>query len=429
MRIISEFIDRHFFTLYGLVIFLIRLPPFHIFFIESSLLNSYNVAGYLTALLIFWKVSKGVKTSNKIFKFSPVLLSILIFFVSQSLSVINAMNIREFVSTYKDLVFAILAFVLTVMSIDSKEKLNKAINIIFFTILANIAIEIIMYFELPLYGVLTFLFTEGYIEDFNINSSRSRFFVDSYEAALVPLIFVLFSKAKVMKKKVGLVASGLAITFLSFLSNFRAQLVVLFISIFVGSKLYFKRVGDWVRFLTIIAIIFYFTNIITSIGLGYNALDRLIQPDQSDYLTIKDRFYYWNLAVEMGLSKPLFGVGLGNFFDYIPGNKNVNLSLFDYQNNFFKITWVHPHNLFFGVIAETGFVGLLALLTMLLFFAYEDYRAVKKHKDRTLNLLVVSFWFVFLFSLINAPISLAYLGLFWVLRGLITAYTTNKIVS
>jgi O-antigen ligase len=204
---------------------------------------------------------------------------------------------------------------------------------------------------------------------------------------------------------------------------------VLFISIFVGSKLYFKRVGDWVRFLTIIAIIFYFTNIITSIGLGYNALDRLIQPDQSDYLTIKDRFYYWNLAVEMGLSKPLFGVGLGNFFDYIPGNKNVNLSLFDYQNNFFKITWVHPHNLFFGVIAETGFVGLLALLTMLLFFTYEDYRAVKKHKDRTLNLLVVSFWFVFLFSLINAPISLAYLGLFWVLRGLITACTTNKIIS
>jgi O-antigen ligase len=428
MRIISELIRRNYFIVFGFAIFLIRIPPLH-FLTDSPLFSSFNVAGYLLAALLAIRIWEGIRTGKKLFFQNVALFPVFLFFVSQSLSAITAVNTEEFITSYKDLVFAIILFMVAVDVVDSKKKFHQVIGVIFFSMVVNLVIQSVLYFQPAFLNILAMFFTEGYLQDFEINAGRDRYFVESHNVALIPILFIFLAKASSYYKKLGIGMTALFIGAFSFLSNFRAQLVILFISLFAGGKFYFRKAPVFFRYAAVIMAILFIVNGVTSIGLGYNALDRLISPSINDYDTITDRFYYWNLAVEMGMSSPIFGVGLGNFFDYLPGNKNTGISVFDARNNFFKITWVHPHNIFFGIFAETGFFGLISFIILLTSFVKMDLKSLLVRKNMTINLLVTSFWLVFSYALINPPISFSYLGLFWLIRGLIYVLIARKNIA
>ena len=66
------------------------------------------------------------------------------------------------------------------------------------------------------------------------------------------------------------------------------------------------------------------------------------------------RIYAWEAAFYMALSHPLTGVGLDNFLS----NYWTYSQHWDGQNHAVHSTW-------FGVLAETGFLGLGAFLTMI----------------------------------------------------------------
>ncbi|MGF1725430.1 O-antigen ligase family protein [Photobacterium nomapromontoriensis] len=66
------------------------------------------------------------------------------------------------------------------------------------------------------------------------------------------------------------------------------------------------------------------------------------------------RIYAWEAAYNMALDNPLFGVGLDNFFyNYFFYSKH-----WDGLNHAVHSTW-------FGVLAETGFVGFIIFITMI----------------------------------------------------------------
>ncbi|MDF1730778.1 MAG: O-antigen ligase family protein [Minwuia sp.] len=75
------------------------------------------------------------------------------------------------------------------------------------------------------------------------------------------------------------------------------------------------------------------------------------------------RIYAWQAAIGMALAKPLFGVGLDNFY--------FNYYLFsphwDGKNHAVHSTW-------FGVIAETGIVGFAAFATMVVTLGLSAFR-------------------------------------------------------
>ena len=66
------------------------------------------------------------------------------------------------------------------------------------------------------------------------------------------------------------------------------------------------------------------------------------------------RLYAWEAAIRMALVNPLTGVGLNNFIS----NYFAYSSHWDGRNHAVHSTW-------FGVLAETGFLGLILFLSLI----------------------------------------------------------------
>lgn len=75
------------------------------------------------------------------------------------------------------------------------------------------------------------------------------------------------------------------------------------------------------------------------------------------------RIYAWQAAMGMALAKPLFGVGLDNFYF----NYYLYSPHWDGKNHAVHSTW-------FGVLAETGIVGFLAFATMVVTLGISAFR-------------------------------------------------------
>jgi len=83
------------------------------------------------------------------------------------------------------------------------------------------------------------------------------------------------------------------------------------------------------------------------------------------------RIYAWQAALGMALHHPLIGVGINNFisnyFEYSPH--------WDGRNHAVHSTW-------FGVLAETGILGLMLFFTMIILIARNSYLAVSRLQPR-----------------------------------------------
>lgn len=86
------------------------------------------------------------------------------------------------------------------------------------------------------------------------------------------------------------------------------------------------------------------------------------------------RLYAWEAAFGMAVDNPLTGVGLNNFFPnyffYSPHWDGLNHAV---------------HSTWFGVLAETGFLGLVVFviaIVILIHSAYRSLRRIEEHRDR-----------------------------------------------
>ncbi|UTZ25357.1 hypothetical protein HB761_00515 [Vibrio campbellii] len=89
------------------------------------------------------------------------------------------------------------------------------------------------------------------------------------------------------------------------------------------------------------------------------------------------RLYAWEAAFKMALDNPLTGVGLDNFYY----NYFFYSSHWDGMNHAVHSTW-------FGVLAETGFIGLIVFVTLIVSLIKTSLRSIsllRKHSDITLS--------------------------------------------
>jgi len=124
------------------------------------------------------------------------------------------------------------------------------------------------------------------------------------------------------------------------------------------------------------------------------------------------------MSEEMAQSQPLFGVGLGNYYDNLPPEKKNFLSLSNWQNKEAQIASTNPHNIFAQILSELGFLSLLFYLIMISYFAISDIKILLTQNNFT-KAIIISFWSLFIFSLFNPTTTLTYNSLFWILRALI----------
>ena len=77
-----------------------------------------------------------------------------------------------------------------------------------------------------------------------------------------------------------------------------------------------------------------------------------------------------NVAKEIFLDNPIFGVGIKNFRVESRNEKYNNL---DHKLNHLRVS-NHPHELYYEFLSETGIFGLVCFIIIIFFFSWISYK-------------------------------------------------------
>ena len=410
-------IDANILYFFYFAIILLRLPPINLFLIDLNILNSHSIARYIllfiTACLLFKK--------NKI-RADDVLL--LLFFISQSFSIIGATDTSSFILSYKNLFFGLLVYFSTIALINTKKKVREIIIILIVTVTIYIIYEYVIYFHTNFFYGLRPLFYSSYWENLDVNYLRDRYFVDIFDFSLVPLILYIISF------NIWFLPLLAFLLYFAAVSGFRSHLLAYGIGLFF----YFAWFKDGLtkkHFLLIsiffIATVAYFVSnqpYLTQL----TTITRIIDNPEESQLTVNSRLQMWGKALEIGTGHLSTGVGLGNYYLYSYKPNNI-ITASNWSKRFDKITDFSPHNLFFSTFAETGIIGLIGLFGLITYWFLADLKLYFQNAvDRLYIVIIFCFWSLFSYAMLNPAMPAAqYTILFWLFRGLIQNFYNGKI--
>jgi O-antigen ligase len=141
--------------------------------------------------------------------------------------------------------------------------------------------------------------------------------------------------------------TALSLTFAR--SYYVSVVVVLFLLLLLKNWKWFTFGG--ILFIAILVFILSFPN-----SINYR-IQTMADPT---YSSNSERIFIWKIASEMIKEHPITGVGRGGWQREV---KNVYYPKYKDKHTFTDSTFVHAHNVYLSILAETGLIGLL------LFFA------------------------------------------------------------
>ncbi len=396
---------------------LINLPPFYyIPFLKNSLFHSYSLSRILillnSGIILYLLIKRKIKVDFR----KNYLILFSFFFVSQSISIINSLNISQFLYFYKDLLFVYLFIFQSLVIVNSDANKLKIIKILLITSIINIFFMLIIYF-LPEFSniFLKDILHDKYLEVLNVNKARGKYFIEFIDFAFIPLFFLFFILKK--KDKVSVFLGYffiILLIFLSTISNFRTHLLMIFFSLIGTVYFLIPKRRNFFLFLTLFS--FFIVNFL-SIRLNFSpqiTIERVsLSPEELG--SIIGRFNMWNYALEMFKSSPLTGIGLGNYYDYLPNKEKEVFSIFKEREILNRVTLINPHSIFFWQLAETGILGIFAFICLLFSFLKSDLNKIKS-KNYLDKSFLIAFWSLFLYAVFNPPIGLRFQVLFFLLK-------------
>ena len=409
--------------LFLLSLFLIKLPSFYVFFpIRSLLFTTHSLVRVIVLVLFVIVAAKQIFKQEMLFgKKEKLILNIfLVYFVFQSISIFSAVNVSSFLFRYKDVIFPGL-YLFVALSLPKLR--NKIIFVFIITSVINFIYQMVMFWAPGLFQTLgEILIYEPHFEVIKINLQRARLFIETYDEITIPFLFILAAKYKKPNQRILILAGFLLIVIPSLLSNFRTRMLMLAFA-FLASLLFLlgKKIRIKINFLAAFVVVVYLSSILASAITGFSFIDRLtFQHQREDTGTIEVRTKNIERATEMGLAFPIFGVGLGNYFDYLTARNFVGQSAFSWVNKETELAANNPHNIFAQIVSETGIISLLFYVAMLGYFAKVDFESMfKPQKDYYKIAFIISFWTLFIYSLFNPTTTFSYNSIFWILRGII----------
>lgn len=419
MKIVSLF-RKNLLNVVLLAFFIIRIPAVTIPFIMPGIYSHH-----LYRLINFLVLGAIVYFRSKYTHIKPDRLVILVsaYFLFQAMSVFGAVNLRMFLISFEKIFTSFLFFLLAYPLFKSNKNiaLNRLVKIIIITTALNVFFQLTMIIQPGLFIKIARQFVHpGVIDIVTSNLVRGRIYFEFYDEITIPILFYgYFLLGKNSRLRILSFFLVLAIVFISFFSNIRTRfLVTVFalVSSFIIFREYFSR--NAVKIISaavaIPVIIFLGYKLVVS-NVGFSVIDRfLLQDKVEDEDTISFRFGMIEQSIDMGNSHMLTGVGLGNFYEYIP----TNLKNKSFQQKASINALLYPHNIFAQAYAETGLPGLITLIALTSYFLVKD-RFVFKGNGVLKKAAAVSFWSLFIYALLNPPTPLTFYANFFILRSII----------
>jgi len=406
-------------------IFLLRFPT--IYLGGSRVIFSTEILSLIVLGLYFIAIRKKL-LSTHVLNLNKENFLILIFFFLQSLSVVGASNIGDFLQRYVKIIFGILIY------ISVKYYLSKNKNISYHYLLLalifgssiTIAMQLLVFFSPTIYNDLGKLFI--YSNEFNfvqVNSSVGKLLDGTYVETIIPiLIFYLtiFRERKNQKIKLIIVSLISILGFIAVVSNFRYRVLAYIFAILLSFICFeYKKLSKFILFAVII-VAFITANIFSKNISGYTVFERVFTPEQgtADTTSVSFRIDMMIESAKLAFAYPITGVGLGNFYNALPNKYKSQLILRDNVGNqiYLGALQAGSHNIFFQFLAETGILGVLSFILLILFFVKKDIALVKsnvKYKKP----FIASFWTLMIIVQFFPPTNLAFYTLFFLLRAAI----------
>lgn len=186
------------------------------------------------------------------------------------------------------------------------------------------------------------------------------------------------------------------------------------VPVVIGILLYY--IPTWKKKLTVILACCLLMGVVSASVSSFSTRIDSITRGRNEQ-SVNERFLMWDSAIKMGLDHPLLGVGNGNY-------------KYCYQNEYISPQAKEPdvghaHSMFFQMLGENGFIGLLAYCGMIGTFFYYGYR----RKSAKAKIILASTMGLVLYGLTDYTLS-AYeaMRVYWFLMGLCIAgiYVENN---
>jgi len=374
--------------------------------------------GLSKAIWIFISILYGysiIKSEERIQKKHIVFVWMyLIFLLSQAISIVNAFNIYGYMEMMEEYVIMGM-FILSTLWISQQKNPGKTFLTV---IMAVTSIDLAQYTILYLFpdivnSGISGYFNQEYLSIINFNLGRGRIYFESYAEAYLPLLLFVGINKSGLLQKASFVSTATLIIF-SYITNFRSKFITLIFSLLSSIIILSNKIKT-------LLLVLIPSLIITLVFSGNIVLERFnISSDWENLRTIESRLVNWEMALDMGIQNPIFGVGSGNYFDYVDSSLKRSVTIFKDIEREFSLGIIDPHNILAKTFAETGLVGILGLVALLVFFIYKDV-SILKSKNTFPKLLVVGFWTIFIYSLANPGFTSKYLMNYWLFRLMIQA--------
>jgi O-antigen ligase len=133
---------------------------------------------------------------------------------------------------------------------------------------------------------------------------------------------------------------------------------------------------------------------------------------------------YWMAGINMGLERPLFGVGIDSYGTYYRTYRDESAVAFPGVD----VTTDAAHNVFIDIFAGTGFIGLISYVLLAVLVLKQAITYLQSNKQ--FDPLFLSLFLPWLGYQIQSIVSINQLGLAvwgWLLGGAVVAYTRIKI--
>ncbi len=331
--------------------------------LSEAIKNIFLVGAYIQGLILLI-LRKGE------IKISPIGWAFLLFLFVSILSAINSFYPYKAVRGVWDILNPTLLYIILINTIDSHKRINTILSIIILSIGIGAILGITEYLLWP--------------ENFTRLKIHSLGSTAGYLVIVIGLMIGMLINMRLEKRERVVL---IIITLLSFialiLTNYRTQWGTLLIMFLVFSLLNkIKASHRTILSFMLIFVIFLITIVVLDHNVVFSRIRNMATPSKDPAMVA--RMTIWKGSWAMFMDNPILGVGPKCFqtdwnFERDENRKKYNVLPEAGQ----------AHNMFLNVAAETGIMGIIALLAWLGTYAYHLF---KSRKDIN-NDLALSLWY------------------------------------
>lgn len=375
---------------YLILLFLIVFP-----FFEGLGLNIFLLPGFY--LLSFFLC---LSYYQKKIKLDFLLILNVIFLISVFISTIFSLDFTESLNKFFQYFALLIVFNFIRYSTEDKKTIKLFLFILILLVSFSLCIRSFFYLIFPEFNNFQTLnlIVANYGHNHLIN----------YLIFSFPLVVCSFLWSKKKISKILWLTAFLFLLVSIFFTFSRIGIILCFFELLLVIAFFAKKKRIIFVLTGLAGIIFLFFIFLSTKSILYNKIFR--------EFTFKQRINYWQQAISGIKENPLFGTGLGTFV----------YSSTKYQKSIGSWS-AYAHNHFLEVAIETGIIGGLAFLILILTILKKGYKISKESKDP----LIIAFYIGVLFSSIHSlfdfdwnffSISLT----FWVLAGFILGWPNKN---